>query len=136
MGERVRFTLWFVAGCAAGALLLDGLYGINKNSATPSWCLWASAISGGLWLLFYWAADVQKVGWITKPFTAAGRNVLLAYLLSEMLPSWISLLGGSEAYGGVAEANLGWAIARSASCAVAILFVKAGLNRAGFRLRL
>jgi predicted acyltransferase len=46
---RTRFTFWFVAGCAAAALLLNRAYGISKNNATPSWCLWACAITAALW---------------------------------------------------------------------------------------
>ncbi len=33
---RLRFTILYIAGFSAAALLLNGLYGINKNSATPS----------------------------------------------------------------------------------------------------
>jgi hypothetical protein len=42
---RAKFTFWFAAGCAAAALLLASSYGISKNSATPSWCFWACAIT-------------------------------------------------------------------------------------------
>ncbi len=59
---RTVFTLLFIAGCSSGALLLHGLYGINKNNATPSWCLWACAITAALWLLFYLLADVRPQG--------------------------------------------------------------------------
>ena len=86
--DRARFTLLFTLGSAAGALLLNGLYGISKNDATPSWCLWSCAITAILWLGFYFLADVrQSAKIISKPFNVAGQNVLLAYLLSEMLPS-------------------------------------------------
>src|SRR6185436_8642256 len=78
---RVRFTLLFIAGCALGALILHRVYGINKNSATPSWCLWACAITAALWMLFYLLADVLPLRWATRPFAIAGHNVLLAYLL-------------------------------------------------------
>jgi predicted acyltransferase len=90
--SRVRFTLLFIAGCSSGALLLHGLYGINKNNATPSWCLWACAITAALWLFFYLLSEVRPHAWLAKPFAIAGQNVLLAYLLSEMLPSVLDLL--------------------------------------------
>jgi predicted acyltransferase len=136
---RVRFALLFIAGCSAGALLLDGLYGINKNSATPSWCLWACAITAALWLLFYFLADVRPQGLLAKlakPFAIAGGNVLLAYLLSEMLPSARDLLGLDDWYSRLAQPDLAHAMARSIGCAVVLLAVTAGLNRIGFRLRL
>jgi predicted acyltransferase len=134
--SRTRFTLLFIAGSVAGALLLHGLYGINKNSATPSWCLWACAITAALWLLFYFLSDVRPVGFITKPFAIAGQNVFLAYLISEMLPSAIELLRLGDWYGGLAGPNLAHAVARSAGCAVVILYLTAALNRVGFRLKL
>jgi len=134
--SRTRFTLLFIAGCAAGAWLLHGIYGINKNNATPSWCLWACAITAALWLLFYFLSDVSPLGFIARPFAVAGQNVFLAYLISEMLPSAIDLLRLNDWYGGLAEPNLAHAVARSAGCAVVILCLTAALNRVGFRLRL
>ena len=134
--SRTRFTLLFIAGSAAGALLLHGLYGINKNNATPSWCLWACAITAALWLLFYFLSDVSPLGFIARPFAIAGQNVFLAYLISEMLPSAIDLLHLDNWYGGLAGPNLAHAVARSAGCAVVILCLTAALNRAGFRLKL
>jgi hypothetical protein len=136
---RVRFALLFIAGCSAGALLLHGLYGINKNQATPSWCLWACAITAALWLLFYFLADVRPQGLpagLAKPFAIAGSNVLLAYLLSEMHGSALGLLGLDGWYFRLAQPDLAHAMARSIGCAIVILAVTAGLNRLGFRLKL
>ncbi len=136
---RVRFTLLLIAGCSAGALLLHGLYGINKNRATPSWCLWACAITAALWLLFYLVADVRPQGLgskLAKPFAIAGSNVLLAYLLSGAYWSVFDLLGLGGWYSRLAEPDLAHAMARSIGCAVVILAITAGLNRLGFRLKL
>ncbi len=136
---RVRFALLFIAGCSAGALLLHGLYGINKNQATPSWCLWACAITAALWLLFYFLADVRPQGLpagLAKPFAIAGSNVLLAYLLSEMHGSALGLLGLDGWYFRLAQPDLAHAMVRSIGCAIVILAVTAGLNRLGFRLKL
>jgi len=133
---RIRFTLLFVGGFAASAMLLNPLYGINKNNATPSWCLWSCAVTALFWLAFYWIADIERVGFIAKPFSTAGQNVLLAYLLSEMLPSVLSLLHFVGWYGHLAESSLACAITRSTVCATVILFTTALLNHAGFRLKL
>ena len=135
-GRRVRFTLLFIAGCAAAALLLNGLYGISKNNGTPSWCLWSCAITAALWLVFHWFSDLHPVGFLSKPCALAGQNVLLAYLLSEAFPSVLELTRLGGWYGRLAEPSLGWAVARSAGCGVVILALTAGLNRLGFRLRL
>ena len=132
---RTHFTVWFVAGCAAAALLLNRSYGISKNSATPPWCLWACAISATLWYGFYLISDVHPVRAISRPLELAGQNVLLAYLLSEMLPGLLQALHLGDWYGNLAG-NLPSAIARSIICAVLILLASTGLNRVGFRLKL
>ena len=123
--SRVNFTVLFVAGCFVAARLLAGLYGISKDAATPSWCLWSCAITAALWLGFYYLCDVTPAQAIT-PFTIAGQNVLLAYLLSEILPSFSALAGQ----------NLAGAIAISVVCALVVLWITARLNRAGFWVRL
>lgn len=136
---RTEFTLLFIAGCSAGALLLHGLYGINKNSATPSWCLWACAITGALWLVFYFLADVRPQGLsakLVRPFAIAGSNVLLAYLISDVYWALFSLLGLGDWYSRLAEPDLAHAMGRSIGLAVVILALTAGLNRLGFRLKL
>jgi heparan-alpha-glucosaminide N-acetyltransferase len=134
--SRVKFTLLFVAGFAAAALLLTPLYGISKNDATPAWCLWSCAVTATLWLGFYFFCDVKPVKVIATPFAIAGQNVLLAYLISEMQESVFDLLHLGDWYDGLAQGSLAAAIARSVGCAIVILLLTAGLNRIGFRLKL
>jgi heparan-alpha-glucosaminide N-acetyltransferase len=133
---RLRFTLLFIAGFATAAILLNGLYGISKNEATPSWCLWSCAITAALWLVFYFLADARQIISFSKLFAIAGQNVLLAYLISEGMVSWLDLLHLGNWYGRLAETNLACACARSIGCAVIILTITALLNRLGFRLKL
>jgi predicted acyltransferase len=132
---RTRFTFWFVAGCAAAALLLNRAYGISKNNATPSWCLWACAITAALWYGFYLICDVRPVETISRPLALAGQNVLLAYLISEMLPGLLNVLHLGEGYDRL-FANLPSAIVCSVLCGVLILLASMSLNRIGFRLKL
>jgi predicted acyltransferase len=132
---RTSFTGWFVAGCAAAALLLERAYGISKNNATPSWCFWTCAITAALWYVLYLISDVRPVKIISRPLALAGQNVLLAYLISEMLPGLLDALRLGDGYGGLAM-NLPAAIARSTLCAVVILLISTSLNRIGFRLKL
>jgi len=132
---RTRFLFLFASACAAAALLLNPLYGISKNNATPSWCLWACAITALLWYLFYLVSEVRPVKFIWQPLAVAGQNVLLAYLISEMLPGLFDALRLGGAYAHLA-ANLPSAIARSAICGILILLASASLNRLGFRLKL
>jgi heparan-alpha-glucosaminide N-acetyltransferase len=134
--SRTAFALLFAAGFAAAAILLYGLYGINKNAATPSWCLWACAITAAIWLVLYWLCDCWPVGFIARPLSVAGGNVLLAYLISEMLPSVLDLLHLDDWFGRLGQTNPTCAIGIPAGFAAAILLVTALLNRAGFRLKL
>ncbi len=127
---RARFALLCSGGFAAAALLLNGLYGISKNNATPSWCLWSCAITAALWLLFYLITDVRPVRFVARPLSMAGQNVLLAYLLSEMLPSPFGLIHFNNSPG------LAWHVFRCAAWAFLLLWLTAGLNRLGFRLKL
>jgi predicted acyltransferase len=136
LAGRIRFAILFILGFAAAALLLNGLYGINKNQATPSWCLWACAVTASVWLVFHALSDLGPVHPVAKILAVAGQNVLLAYLISEMLPSVLELLHLDDAYSSLAEHGLASAVARSAACAAIILCVTAGLNRIGFRLKL
>ena len=136
LSARLRFGTWFILGCAAGALLLNGLYGINKNEATPSWCLWACAVTASVWLVFHVLCDLGPIHPAAKVLALAGRNVLLAYLLSEMWPSASVLLGVDQWYDKAGEISLAAAVARSAAVAAALLAATVGLNRLGFRLRI
>ncbi len=136
---RTRFTVLNIAGFSAAAWLVQGLYGISKNSATPSWCLWSCAATSALWLLFYHFADSRSGGLgakISRPFCLAGQNVLLAFLISEMIPGFLDLIHWDDWYDGLAEPNLAHAITRSVIYAAGVLAVSAGLNKIGFRLRL
>jgi heparan-alpha-glucosaminide N-acetyltransferase len=136
LSARVRFTVLFILGFSAMALELNGLYGINKNAATPSWCLWACAVTGSLWLIFHFFSDLGPVHPMARILAIAGQNVLLAYLFSEMLPSALDLIHLDGFYSRLAEHGLASAVARSAICAAVILCATAGLNRIGFRLKL
>ena len=70
-----------------------------------------------------------------RPLILAGQNVLLAYLISEMLPSLLEVLGLSRSYGLLAS-TLPAAITRSVFCGIVILVGSTSLNRLGFRLKL
>jgi predicted acyltransferase len=136
VAARVRFTLRFIAGCSAAAVLTKGLYGINKNDATPAWCFWSCAATAALWLSFYLVMDARRVPGLSRPFVVAGQNVLLAYLISEGWESFLSVLHLDDWYDNLGATSLAGACARSAGCGVVILALTAGLNRVGFKLKL
>ncbi len=136
VGRRAGFALVLAAGCACAAILLNGLYGTSKENATPSWSLWGCAITAVLWLLFYFLADLRRIGFISKPLALAGGNVLLAYLISEMLPSALDATGLANWYDSLSQPHLADAVARGAVCSLVIISLTIALNRIGFRLRL
>jgi predicted acyltransferase len=136
VGSRTKFTLLFIGGCSSAALLLHPLYGINKNNATLSWCLWGCAITAALWLVFYFLADVFALRFPSKLLAIAGANVLLAYLLADLREPVFELLHLHKWYAQLAQPSFVHAIDRSLGCAVFILALSAGLNRVGFRLKL
>lgn len=133
---RFKFTFWFAAGCAALALALQPLYGISKNSATPSWCLWSCVTTAVFWFFFYYVCDVRQLKTISRPLSLAGQNVLLTYLLSEMLPGLLDVLHLGDWYDSLSHPNLACALARSVACGVVLLAFTVGLNKIGFRLKL
>ena len=134
--KRVNFTLLFIAATAIAAMIFYKPWGIWKNSATPSWCLWACAITASVWLFFYLVGDVLKMTWITKPFAIAGQNVLLAYLLSEGLESFLRVAHLGDFYDQLGSPTLAAAISRSLGLGIALLAITAILNKLGFRLQL
>jgi predicted acyltransferase len=135
--ERLRFTLLFILGCAIAAVLLKPLYGISKNNATPAWCLWSCAVTAGLWLLFYFLADVWRpTRALIMPFAVAGKNVLLAYLISEGMGAFLDLVHLGDWYGSLTQGSLAHAVERSLGAAFVVLLISVVLNRLGFRLKL
>jgi heparan-alpha-glucosaminide N-acetyltransferase len=144
---RIKFTLLFVGSTALGAMLFYKPFLVWKDSATPPWCLWAMAITGAVWLVFYAVGDVLKWTWVTKPFAIAGQNVLLAYLFSEMMESVLNLMsqftqsmfhlaGPAKWYDTLGGPTLGHAMARALGIGIVLLALTAGLNRGGLRLKL
>jgi predicted acyltransferase len=135
-GSRLRFTALFIAGCVAAAILLTPQWGISKERATPAWCFYACAITATLWLVLYLIDETRAGKPVLKPLAVTGRNVLLAYLISEMMESVFELSHLSGWYAHLAEPSLAFAISRSSMCAAIILALTALLNRIGFTLKL
>jgi hypothetical protein len=76
-------TLW--AGVIVAVLLLAGCIShrywiVSKLSATPPWIFYVSAISIGLYVIFYWLVEKGKTAWfnIIRP---AGTATLTAYMM-------------------------------------------------------
>lgn len=133
-GKRMVWILVFALGLFVAGYLLDPLYGINKNAATPAWCLYCSAICCGIYVFLYWLMDLQGITRWSFFVRPAGANPLLAYILPSIFYSFLSIVGIEYLRhhfntGGVA-------IARSAVFALAIVGLTGLLGRLGVRLRL
>ena len=61
--EKIRFAFVFAILLSVGGLLLTRTYGISKDNATPTWCLYCAAIITALWIVLYAVIDVA--GWRT-----------------------------------------------------------------------
>jgi predicted acyltransferase len=135
VGARIQFTILFVLGFAAAALLLNGQFGISKNNATPSWGMWSCAFTATVWLLLYLIGDVLRLKIFTMPLAIAGRNVLLAYIISLMFNSTLQVINLSSWYSHLAP-DLHSTLIRSGLTAVFILALTFVLNSVGFALKL
>jgi len=94
-GHRAR--LWWGATFAVGlfiaGFLTDTFEGINKISATPTWCLWTAAMACVVWMILYWLMDVLGLqGWsiLIRP---AGSNPLVAYFLHPIVINTLIISG-------------------------------------------
>jgi heparan-alpha-glucosaminide N-acetyltransferase len=134
-GRRIMTALVFGGAMAIGAVLLDPLYGINKNAATPSWCLRASAITCWAWIALHWLIDVRGWGGGLGLLRDLGRNALLAYLLHPLFYAVLDLIGGGW-YWAAGQESAALGIARSLALATIITIGVAWMYRLKIRIRL
>ena len=127
---RVLLALGYASALGAAGTLLIPL-GISKVRATPTWCLYTSAMSILIFLALYWIADIKRLSrwaFFVKP---AGSNTLLTYLLPDI---FYALLGS---YWFTAQASQPWHGAlRSAVFTAFILLWAAGMTRLKVKLLL
>jgi len=128
----LRAALLIVAMLIVGYFLRP-YFKISKNEATPTWCLYSSAICVALFGLFYWLIDLKKIqGW-TMFFKPAASNPLLTYLIPFIvyaLSQYLNLSSPEFARHGLP--GMLW----SAAYAVLVMVVVMGLNRYKIRLQL
>ena len=62
--DRLRWALTFAVGLFLAGLVSDTFEGINKNAATPTWCLWSAGSTCLAWMALYRVIDVAGItGW-------------------------------------------------------------------------
>ncbi|MCC5876978.1 MAG: DUF5009 domain-containing protein [Candidatus Sumerlaeia bacterium] len=95
---RIVWAFWFGALLLVSGKLLHTLndlhpmFIINKNVATPPWCLISSGITVWCWIGVYLLVDVMKVRFWVPIVRPAGENPLFAYILAPMVYSIFALL--------------------------------------------
>jgi heparan-alpha-glucosaminide N-acetyltransferase len=136
LGRRLVYAIGSGAALAAGAMLLDPLYGINKIAATPSWVLWSAAIMCWLWAAVAWVVDVH--GWTrwSVPFRIGGEAPLMAYILHPLLYTVLILAGLNGTLLGWGDNGFGPGLTRAILIAMLVTVGAGLLGRAGLRLRL
>jgi len=130
----IRWALVYTAFLAAAAWLVRPWYGISKIYATPSWCLWASAIFCFAWIAIYYAVDVRGMRFGTRFFGAVGKNALFAYLLSSIFYYVFSV--AHIDYWALAKPGFAAGLARAVLYATAISGISAWAGSAKIRLKL
>jgi len=96
-------ALWLlIAGNAL--ILVSFLWNLilpfNKSLWTSSFVLLTGGIALWIFGLIYWAVDVKKIKWWTKPFCVYGTNAIAVYFLSGIFIRCINYIKIAEPGGG------------------------------------
>jgi heparan-alpha-glucosaminide N-acetyltransferase len=135
--DRLRWALTFAIGLLIAGFITDTFEGINKNAATPTWCLWSAALACIAWMILYLVIDVAGFqGWtiLVRP---AGANPLLAYFLHPIIVTLIFIVGlGSRLLFYQDASNVYVVVGGSLVMALVVCVVTGLLRRIGLRTRL
>jgi heparan-alpha-glucosaminide N-acetyltransferase len=134
---RLSWAAIFVVGLFLAGCVADTFEGINKIAATPTWCLWSSAIACAVWMLLYVIMDLFGLRRWTIPFRPAGANPLVAYFLHPIILGLLDGAGLGKWILSYKESSVPWVvIAGSIAMAFFVCTIAGLLGRAGFKVRL
>jgi len=133
-GRRIRWALVYAGFMFVIGLFLRPLYGINKIAATPSWCLWCSAITCAFWVFLYWLIDVKGCYRVLKPCRTVGSNALFAYIFPALVYMLFITMG--IRYFSLGAQGLVVGLLRSVLFTAAMAAFAGWIGRRGFRLKL
>lgn len=135
--DRLSWATTFTVGLLLAGLVTDRFEGINKNAATPTWCLWSAALTCITWMFLYRVIDMAGYrGWsiLVRP---AGANPLVAYFLHPIIVESLSLVGLDDLILKYKSSPNAWvAIAGSIGMATVVCAATGLLGRLGVRVRL
>ena len=115
--------------------MTDTFAGINKISATPTWCFWCAALGTIVWIPLFYIIDIRQWTLWSIFLRPAGANPLLAYLLHPIL-LFILSLSGLEAARAYTESESGMvAVGGSIAMALVICGLAALIAKLGLRLK-
>ena len=132
--RRFLYAGLFALACFVSGYLIRPYYFISKIHATPTWCLYCSAICIAVFSILYWFTDIKKRYKWTGFFQPAASNALLVYILPNIIYYTQALFGWHFMPAIFHQGLLG--IAWSALYAVAIMLLAFGLNKLKVRLQL
>jgi len=132
--RRFIYSALFALACFVAGYLIRPYYFISKIHASPTWCLYCSAICIALFSVVYWFTDIKKRYKWTAFFQPAASNALLVYILPNIIYYTQVLFGWHFMPAIFHEGLLG--IAWSALYAVVIMLLAFGLNKLKIRLQL
>jgi heparan-alpha-glucosaminide N-acetyltransferase len=135
--DRARWALTFAIGLFLAGFVTDTFEGINKNAATPTWCLWSAALTCLAWMALYRLIDVAGFESWTILVRPAGANPLLAYFLHPIIVELIVVAGlGSRLLSYQDASNPYLVVGGSLGMALFVCVVTGLLGRLGLRTRL
>lgn len=134
--DRISWAATFAIGLFAAGLVADTFEGINKIGATPTWCLWSSAMACVVWIILYRVVDVGGFrGWsiLVRP---AGANPLVAYFLHPIAQKALPLVGLGNILRYTNSPDPWIVVGGSLGMAVFVCAATGLLGRLGLRVRL
>ena len=129
-----RWIVVFGAMAFVGAMLLEPLHGVNKNNATPAWCLFSVAWCCWIYAAMYAVMDIARATRWAWPLCLAGEHPLLAYLLSHIV-YYVFCMWPDNPFWNHATRGYG-ALAVYAALALAITLFSGWAGRRWLRLKL
>ncbi len=135
--DRLAWGMTFTIGLLIAGFVTDTFEGINKISATPTWCLWSAALTCVVWMLLYLVMDISGIGGWAILVRPAGANPLLAYFLHPIVVELIGVLGLYNPLLTYQDSsNPSIAVAGSFGMALFVCVLTGLLGRLGLRVRL
>ena len=133
--DRIRWAFVYAGGLFLAGAMMDTFAGINKISATPTWCFWCASLATLVWIVLYCVIDIKK--WTAWAFflKPAGANPLIAYLLHPILLFVLSLTGFASARAYSLSESATAAICGSLAMALLICGLTAVIAKLGLRLK-